>query len=118
VTVVEKKRISVEINGSRYTLGGTEEEKYYYSLAQHVDQSIKEIKQVYPHINATDAAVMTALNITDELFKLRAESEEMKKQLEPAPMVDIEGMDAGAIPKPEKIAPKDAFIPRKNLLER
>lgn len=111
-----KIKVNIEINGFRYTLGGEEEEAYYQRLGQHVDRQIREIKRVYSHINDMDAAIMAALNISDELIQLRQEHEELKKHTERMTTVEAPFVEE-PLPAPELAAltaPKDAFIPQKN----
>ncbi|SEF70591.1 cell division protein ZapA [Caloramator fervidus] len=73
-----KNRVNVRINGCEYTLTGTEPEEYLFSLANFVDKKIKEIRSSNINHNDTSAAVLAALLICDELFKLKKELEELK----------------------------------------
>lgn len=72
-------KVTVKINGSEYTLMGDETEDYLFSIANYVDKKIKETLQSNPRHSTTSAAVLTAITLTDDMFRLRKQLEETKK---------------------------------------
>ncbi len=66
-------RVDVEIYGMDYTLKSTEaNEEYLIMLANYVDAKMRELsKQLNKKISINQLAVLTALNIADELFMER-----------------------------------------------
>lgn len=68
-----KREIKVEICGRSYVIKGEEEEDYILRLAQYVDKKMREVSQTPASVPSLNTAVLTALNIADELFKLREE---------------------------------------------
>lgn len=78
---MSKNKVYVRINGSEYTIIGEEAEDYLFLISRFLDKRIKETLSVNPKHSNTSAAVLTALTITDELFKLRKENTELKKGL-------------------------------------
>lgn len=61
--------VTVTINGVEYNLRGKEDEKYLLDVAAYVDTKIREISGSNKKLSTSSAAVLTAVNIADELFK-------------------------------------------------
>ncbi|CDF58468.1 cell division protein ZapA [Thermobrachium celere] len=72
-------KVVVKINGVEYTLMGEDTEDYLFSIANYVDKKVKEILTSNPKHNTTSSAVLTALTVTDEMFKLKRQMENIKK---------------------------------------
>jgi cell division protein ZapA len=79
----EQNRVDVEINGVRYTLKGDTSPENIFKMSRHVDEQIKLIMRRNPRLSLYKAAVLVALNITEELFSLREEYDNMVHILEP-----------------------------------
>jgi cell division protein ZapA len=75
---------SVEVNilGQKYTIKGEAQEEYIKKLASFVDGKLKEVFGAAPGITPLKAAILTSLNIADELHKLREEQELITKNIE------------------------------------
>ncbi|NLZ54876.1 MAG: cell division protein ZapA [Thermoanaerobacteraceae bacterium] len=69
-------RVKVKINGEDYYIKGTVSEEYIKQVAQYVDKTINELEKKYSNLSRTRMAVLAALNITDELFRLKQEHDE------------------------------------------
>lgn len=76
-----KNKVTVRINGAEYTLTGDDSEDYLFSIANFVDKKVKEILYGNPKHSNTSSAVLSALTITDELFKTRREAEVLKRSI-------------------------------------
>ncbi len=61
--------VTVKINGLEYNLKGEEKEEYLQMLAGYVDKKIKSILDNNSKLNLSSAAVLTAVNAVDDLFK-------------------------------------------------
>lgn len=61
--------VTVIINGIEYNLRGKEDERYLSEVAAYVDNKIREISGSNKKLSTSSAAVLTAVNIADELFK-------------------------------------------------
>ncbi|AGL01168.1 cell division protein ZapA [Desulfoscipio gibsoniae] len=79
----EQNRVDVEINGVRYTLKGDAAPENMFKMSRHVDEKIKQVIRRNPRLSLYKAAVLVALNITEELFTLREEYENLVHILEP-----------------------------------
>jgi cell division protein ZapA len=60
---------TVEIFGRRFELRATEASEHVEEIARFVDRRMRELAEVSPHVDTSKLAVLTALNIADELFK-------------------------------------------------
>lgn len=70
---METKRVKVKIRGEVYTiLGGTDSE-YIQHLAKYVDSRMDELSKDLPSPTPTRLAILTALNLADELFQMKEE---------------------------------------------
>ncbi len=76
------RSVEVRVLGQSYSIKTDENEEYIRSLAQYVDEKLKEIYSVAPNVSQTKATVMAAFGIADELFKLRMEQQDMDRMIE------------------------------------
>jgi cell division protein ZapA len=68
----EKGVVHVDIFGSQYTIKkGSEDSDYIVRVAAYVDQKMREINDKLPVASVAKVAVLTSLNLADELFKER-----------------------------------------------
>ena len=63
--------INVEIQGQRYPIRSSLEPDYVARLATYVDEKIRATSDTIPTGDPLRLAVLAALNIADELFRLR-----------------------------------------------
>jgi cell division protein ZapA len=64
--------VQVDIFGSQYTIRkGSEDPEYILRVAAYVDQKMREINERLPVASVSKVAVLTSLNLADELFKER-----------------------------------------------
>lgn len=71
------KDTEVEIFGTRFTIKGEADEEYVRQLARYVDDKMRTLSRKSPIYGAHRVAVLTALNIADELFRLRRHQEDV-----------------------------------------
>lgn len=82
----------MEIFGTSYTVRGEEDPEYVQSLARYVDERMRALQKKSPStVSAQKIAVLTAVNIADELFKLRKRQTEVENiiQKKTADLFDI-----------------------------
>ena len=75
-----ENRITVTIAGTDYTFTAEESPSYMQKVAAHVSEQMSAIMEG-GKISRMDAAVLAAANITDELYKEQAVSENLRQQL-------------------------------------
>lgn len=66
-----KNSVEVEILGNGYKLRTDGSPEYVNKITEYLNEKIKKIAKGSPVISTTDVSILAALNITDELFKLR-----------------------------------------------
>ena len=73
--------ISVEIHGHRYPIRSTLDEAYVARLASYVDDKMRAAADSAPTGDLLRVAVLTALNVADELFRCRDSSQARNGEL-------------------------------------
>ena len=73
-------RVTVTICGNEYTFLAEEDSAYVEKVAAYVDQRMTDILES-TKAGRTYAAVLTAANIADELFKAQEIAENLRSQL-------------------------------------
>jgi len=74
-----KNKVVVTIAGREYTMVAVEDESYVRRCAAHVDSQLREVSSI--RLSQADAAVLTALNITDQYFKEVDANENLRRQV-------------------------------------
>jgi cell division protein ZapA len=69
----------VEIYGQRYKIKGVGGEQYIAELSFFVDKKMREISEHTPTVDSLKVAILAAINIADELFKLKRKLERTEK---------------------------------------
>jgi len=77
----DRKSIKVKIFGSEYPLRG-ESEEFTRRVASYVDEMINTIHVKIPEQPTLTVAVLSALNITEDLFKERERSKALTTLVE------------------------------------
>ena len=65
------RTIEVEVFGHRLSLQGEGEEAYFHELAEYVDQQMRALTQKTRTSTPTKLAILAAINICDEFFRLK-----------------------------------------------
>lgn len=73
-------RVVVTICGEEYTFVAEESAAYMQKVGTYVGDKMQEVL-VSAKVGRTDAAVLTAANIADELFKAQAAAEQLRSQI-------------------------------------
>ena len=69
--MADPRVVHIEIQGQRYPIKTTLEPRYVQDLASYVDRKMALAVQASPSSDMLGLAVLTALNIADEVFRLR-----------------------------------------------
>lgn len=72
---------TIKVNGIEYNLKGEENEEYLQKVANYVDKKLKEIKDNNQMLSDSSAAVLTALNAADEMFKSHKDCNDLKSKI-------------------------------------
>ena len=77
-----KKKVSVTIYGESYVVLGDADSRQIERLAAVVDKKMRLISQRNPRLTTSKVAVLTALNLAEELTRLKEEQQALVKLLE------------------------------------
>lgn len=75
-------KVSVNIFDEEYVVKGEENPQYIQMLASYVDRQMRSIYKRNTNLTVSKIAVLTSLNLADELNKLQEEYDEISKALE------------------------------------
>jgi cell division protein ZapA len=78
----DKNKLTVDIYGQQYRMVGKASSTHLHSVANYVDEKMRHIAGGNPRLDTAKLAVLAAINITDEYFRLKEEYEELIRILE------------------------------------
>lgn len=73
-------RVVISICGEEYTFVAEESATYMQKVGAYVSEKMQEVLDG-AKVGRTDGAILTAVNIADELFKAQAASEQLRSQI-------------------------------------
>ena len=73
-------RVTMTICGDEYTLVADEKAEYMEKVGRLVDEKMSQLME-QARVGRSDAAVLTAINLADELYKAQEASENLRRQL-------------------------------------
>lgn len=68
---MKKSKLTLSIDGRDYIVISDQSEEHLVRLGLLVDRHIRDVREGFPTISTTDAAVLAALNIGDEYLRLQ-----------------------------------------------
>ena len=77
----EGRVIPVDIQGQRYPIRSSLEPEYVARLARYVNEKMRAASEASPSGDSVRLAVLTALNIADELFRCRESTDAREGRL-------------------------------------
>jgi cell division protein ZapA len=84
----------IQIYGKRYSLKSTSDELSTEEVAAYVDAKMRELAEVRSKTSSADLAVLTALNIAQELMELQKQTDANDKTHEKKIGLMIEAIEA------------------------
>ena len=76
-----KSSVKVTIVGEEYTIRSDEPAEHTRAVAKYVDETIRGVMNAGATVESHKAAILAALQITDELFKSRDGREELGERM-------------------------------------
>lgn len=73
--------VTVRINGIEYNLKGEEQEEYLHRVASYVDKKVKNILENNSKLSTSSAAILSAVNVADDMLKVRKLNDELVKEV-------------------------------------
>ena len=77
---MDNNKVSVKIYGQEYVIAGESPRQRIVKIAAYVDNKMHEINELVAPGPASSLAVLSAVNICDELFDAQDQVEELEKQ--------------------------------------
>ncbi len=74
-------RVKLTIHGSNYVINTDESVEYTEELGRRIDERMNEITKGNFYVSATQAAVLVALEMADELYKSEKNVENFRSQI-------------------------------------
>lgn len=78
----KRNAVKVTILSDEFTIRSDETPEHTRAVAEHVDTAIKAVLKSSPVIEVQKAAILAALQITDELIKLKASSADLDHKID------------------------------------
>ncbi len=69
----QKNSITINILGDEYTIKGSSSSKHLEKVAAYVDKSMKKLWENNRHMSKDRLAILTSINLADEVIKLKGE---------------------------------------------
>ena len=76
-----KQSVSVQIAGVKYALKTDEDERWVKAVAALVDERFRDIQKKARTPDTQAVAMLTALQIAEELFRERRDTSELRKRI-------------------------------------
>ncbi|MDL2218216.1 cell division protein ZapA [Christensenellaceae bacterium OttesenSCG-928-M15] len=92
---MQKTRVTVQVAGQTLNLCGTEDETNIRKVAAYLDENVKTIGDKNPALSTNMCLLLASLNITEELFNLRQQYEQLNDRIS-----ELRSMSAPARPQP------------------
>lgn len=84
ISLTAKNKVELRIAGKDYSVVGTEPVEYIHRVGLYVDRKMTEILRLNNKLSTSLAAVLTAINVVDDLFKCKESEHNLKNQLKKA----------------------------------
>lgn len=102
-------KVTARIMGEDYTIRGRTSEEHILLIARFVDEKMLQIAEAYPKLGTSRIAVLAAINLADELLKVREQYEQLTRLLEEE-WSQRHGA-GGAAERPARATPRPGRLP-------
>jgi cell division protein ZapA len=79
-----RNKVEVKIGGKDYTLVGSESDEYIQRVALYIDRKMNEVAKSNNNLSTSLVAVLTAINVADDLFKVQKSEANLVTELKRA----------------------------------
>jgi len=77
-----KKRFDIKVIGQEFSVLSDKGDEYVSKIVQHINERAREIGDASENVTTSDIAILVALNIAEELFRVRGEKEDLYSRFE------------------------------------
>ncbi|MGD0915861.1 MAG: cell division protein ZapA [Thermodesulfobacteriota bacterium] len=78
----KERLVEISVFGQTYTVRTDAEESYIQAVAQYVNEKKEEILQKTKSVSTLNVAILTALNIADDLLREKAKRKALFEEIE------------------------------------
>ncbi len=78
---MNKTHVTINVAGQDMRLSSDENEEYVRKIAGYVNEKVEEIQHSYPSLSTANCLIMAALNLSDELHKLREDYDALDSRI-------------------------------------
>ena len=78
----KERYVEIKVFGQTYTVKTDEEEDYIRKVAQYVNEKMEEVLRKTRSVSTLNVAILTALNIADDLLRERDKREALVREVE------------------------------------
>jgi len=78
---MDKNRVTVYIAGQEFRLACDDSDEYIRRVAGYVNEKVEEVQGQYPNLSTANCLILTALNLSDELHKLREDYDALDSRI-------------------------------------
>lgn len=82
--MTSRNKVELRIAGKDYTVVGVEPEEYIQRVGHYIDKKMTDVMRASNNLSTSLVAVLTAINVGDDLFKCRESELNVKKELKKA----------------------------------
>jgi len=78
----KERLVEIKVFGQTYTVKSDAEEDHIQAIAQYVNEKMEEVLKKTRSVSTLNVAILTALNIADDLLKERGKSMTLLREVE------------------------------------
>lgn len=93
-----KIRTTVHIGGQDLSITSDDSEEYVQQLAVYVDKQVRDMQKEYPSVSTSTAYLLVALNVADELYKVREKYDTLDSRL--SQLLSVQALGAAPVKRP------------------
>jgi cell division protein ZapA len=105
-------KVTARILGEDYTIRGRMPQEHIERIARYVDGKMLQISEAYPKLGTSRVAVLAAINMADELFKIKEQYDHLTQLLEEEWSQRHQAASTREAPKeapPREVAPRERY---------
>ncbi len=77
----ENKKVTITIQGNKYTIKGNYSEEYINKIAKHVDNIMEQLSRSSPFMNKGMIAILCSLNLADQVYRAQENITQLEDKL-------------------------------------
>jgi cell division protein ZapA len=103
--MAEERIVEIKVFGQTFSVKTDAEEAHIQAVAQYVNEKIEEVLKKTRSVSTLNVAILTALNIADDLLKEREQRKAILKEVEIKSKDLVEKIDMRMVGKEAKKVP-------------